>query len=60
MATFTVTKTVQYIYTIEAANANDAELFATVKSEALADQASLLDVSAESDQEYEASIKGEI
>jgi hypothetical protein len=60
MATFTVTKTVQYIYTIEAANANDAELFATVKSEALADQASLLDVSAESDQEYEASIRGEI
>jgi hypothetical protein len=60
MATFTVTKTVQYIYTIEAANANDAELFATVKSEALADQASLLDVNAESDQEYEASIRGEI
>jgi len=60
MATFTVTKTVQYIYTIEAANADDAELFATVKSEALADQASLLDVNAESDQEYEASIRGEI
>jgi hypothetical protein len=60
MATFTVTKTVQYIYTIEAANANDAELFAAVKSEALADQASLLDVNAESDQEYEASIRGEI
>ena len=60
MATFTVTKTVQYIYTIVAANANDAELFATVKSEALADQASLLDVVAESEADYAASIGGEL
>ncbi len=60
MATFTVTKTVEYIYTIEAKTAQDAELFATVRSEALADQATLLDVNAESDQEYESSIRGDI
>jgi hypothetical protein len=58
MKTYTVTKTVQYIYTIEAANAQDAELFASVRSEDQAFQASLLDVSAESDEEYEASIEG--
>jgi len=58
MQTYTVTKTVQYIYTIEAESAENAELFATVRSEAQAFQASLLDVSAESNEEYEASIKG--
>ena len=60
MTTFTVTKTVEYIYTIEAATAEDAELFAMVRSEDQAFQATLLDVSAESDEEYEASIKGAI
>jgi hypothetical protein len=58
MTTFTVTKTVEYIYTIEAASAADAELFATVRSEDQAFQASLIDVSAESDEEYQASIEG--
>jgi hypothetical protein len=58
MQTYTVTKTVQYIYTIEAESAENAELFATVRSEEQAFQASLLDVSAESNEEYEASIKG--
>ena len=57
MTTFTVTKTVEYIYTIEAATAEDAELFATVRSEDQAFQATLLDVSAESDEEYQLSIK---
>lgn len=47
MKTFTVTKTVEYIYTIEAKNAEDAELFASLRSEAQAFQATLLDVSAE-------------
>ena len=60
MTTFTVTKTVQYIYTIEAESAENAELFATVRSEAQAFQASLLEVSAESNEEYEASIKGAV
>ena len=60
MATFTVTKTVEYIYTIEAKTAQDAELFATVRSEALADQATLLDVVAESEADYAASIGGEL
>ena len=58
MTTFTVTKTVEYIYTIEAKTAKDAELFAIVRSEAQAFQATLLDVSAESDEEYQASIEG--
>jgi hypothetical protein len=58
MPFFTVTKTVEYLYTIEAANADDAELFASVRSEEQAFQASLIDVSAESDAEYEASIEG--
>lgn len=58
MKTYTVRKTVEYIYTIEAQNADDAELFATVQSENLAFQATLLDVSAESDDEYQSSIKG--
>ena len=57
MTTFTVTKTVEYIYTIEAATAEDAELFATVRSEDQAFQATLLDVNAESDEEYQTSIK---
>ena len=56
MQTYTVTKTVQYIYTIEAESAENAELFATVRSEAQAFQASLLDVSAESNEEYEANL----
>jgi len=47
MKTFTVTKTVEYIYTIEAKTAEDAELFASLRSEAQAFQAKLLDVSAE-------------
>ena len=59
MKTFTVTKTVEYIYTIEAKNAEDAELFASLRSEAQAFQATLLDVNAESDEEYQASIEGE-
>jgi hypothetical protein len=59
MNTYTVKKTVEYIYTIEAQNAKDAELFASVKAENLAFQSTLLDVSAESDEEYEASINGE-
>jgi hypothetical protein len=58
MTTYTVTKTVEYIYTIEAANASDAELFASVRSEDQAFQASLIHVSAESDEEYQASIQG--
>jgi hypothetical protein len=58
MKTFTVTKTVEYIYTIEAKTAEDAELFASLRSEAQAFQATLLDVSAESDDEYQASIEG--
>ena len=58
MPVYTVRKTVEYIYTIEAKNADDAELFATVRSEEQAFQASLLDVSAESNEEYEASIRG--
>jgi hypothetical protein len=57
MQTYTVTKTVQYIYTIEAESAENAELFATVRSEEQAFQASLLDVSAESNEEYEASLE---
>jgi hypothetical protein len=57
MTTYTVTKTVEYIYTIEAATAEDAELFATVRSEDQAFQATLLDVNAESDEEYQTSIK---
>jgi len=60
MQTYTVTKTVEYIYTIEAESAENAELFATVRSEAQAFQASLLEVSAESNEEYEASIKGAV
>ena len=58
MQTYTVTKTVQYIYTIEAESAEDAELFAMVRSEDQAFKVTLLDVSAESDEEYEASVKG--
>jgi hypothetical protein len=58
MTTYTVKKIVEYIYTIEAASAEDAELFATVRSEDQAYQASLIDVSAESDEEYQASISG--
>lgn len=57
MTTYTVTKTVEYLYTIEAKTAEDAELFATVRSEDQAFQASLIDVSAESDEEYQLSIK---
>lgn len=57
MTTYTVTKTVEYLYTIEAKTAEDAELFATVRSENQAFQASLIDVSAESDEEYQLSIK---
>lgn len=58
MPFFTVTKTVEYVYTIEAANADDAILFASVRAENLAFQSTLLDVVAESDDEYEASMKG--
>lgn len=58
MPIFTVKKTVEYIYTIEAKNADDAELFATVRAENLAFQSTLLDVIAESNDEYEASIEG--
>ena len=57
MTTYTVTKTIEYIYTIEAKNAEDAELFATVRSENQAFQSSLIDVSAESDEEYQLSIE---
>jgi hypothetical protein len=56
---FTVTKTVEYLYMIEAKSEEDAELFATVRSEDQAFQATLLNVSAESDEEYQASIKGD-
>jgi hypothetical protein len=59
MTTYTVTKVVEYMYTIEASSAEDAELFATVRSEDQAYQASLIEVSAESNDEYELSIKGE-
>lgn len=57
MTTYTVTKTIEYIYTIEAKTAEDAELFATVRSENQAFQSSLIDVSAESDEEYQLSIE---
>jgi hypothetical protein len=57
MTTYTVTKTIEYIYTIEAKTAKDAELFATVRSENQAFQSSLIDVSAESDEEYQLSIE---
>ena len=56
---FTVTKTVEYLYSIEAKSEEDAELFATVRSEDQAFQATLLNVSAESEEEYQASIKGD-
>lgn len=56
---YTVTKTVEYLYTIEAKSEEDAELFATVRSEDQAFQATLLNVSAESEEEYQASIKGD-
>lgn len=57
MTTYTVTKIVEYLYTIEAKTAEDAELFAIVRSENQAFQASLIDVSAESDEEYQLSIE---
>ena len=57
MTTYTVTKTIEYIYTIEAKTAEDAELFATVRSENQAFQCSFIDVSAESDEEYQLSIE---
>jgi len=57
MTTFTVTKTIEYIYTIEAKSAEDARLFAFVRSEDEAFQSTLIDVIAESDEEYETSIK---
>jgi hypothetical protein len=56
---YTVTKTIEYLYTIEAKNEEDAELFATVRSEDQAFQATLLNVSAESEEEYQLSIKGD-
>ena len=56
---FTVTKTVEYLCSIEAKSEEDAELFATVRSEDQAFQATLLNVSAESEEEYQASIKGD-
>lgn len=58
MPTFTVTKIVEYIYTIEAKTAWDAELFASVRSEDQAFQASQVSVWAESNDEFEASIRG--
>jgi hypothetical protein len=58
MTTFTVTKTVEYFYTIEADSAEQAESLASQFDELAAYQCTTLDMYAESDIEFEASIKG--
>jgi hypothetical protein len=60
MATFTVTKTVQYIYTIDAKSHGDAEKIAAFLTPDEADQWTILELCAESDADYAASIGGAI
>ena len=58
MQTFTVIKTVEYQYTIEAESVEAAEKLAIDYGTIEANQWTNLDIVAESNEEYEASIKG--
>jgi hypothetical protein len=58
MQTFTVTKTVEYHYTIEAESVEEAERLASDFGTIEASQWTVLDIAAESNEEYEQSIEG--
>jgi len=58
MTIFTVTKTVEYYYTIEADSAEQAEKLAFDFGTIEAFGWTVLDIAAESDEEYEESISG--
>jgi hypothetical protein len=58
MQTFTVIKTVEYHYTIEAESIEEAERLASDFGTIEANQWTTLDVAAESNEEYEQSIEG--
>ena len=58
MQTYTVTKTVEYFYTIEADTAEQAEKLVSNFGTIEANQWTILDIVAESNEEYEASIEG--
>jgi len=60
MQEFIVTKTVQYVFTIEAENAEKAENIAAHLTPDDADQWTILELCAESDADYAASIGGSI
>jgi len=56
MQNFTVTKMVEYIFTIEAGSHSDAEKIAAFLESNDADQWTILDINAENDDEFAASI----
>ena len=58
MQTYTVTKTVEYFYTIEADTAEQAEKLVSNFGTIETNQWTILDIVAESNEEYEASIEG--
>ena len=58
MQNFTVTKTVEYIFTIEAGSRHDAEKIAAFLESNDADQWTILDVNSETDDEFAASLRG--
>jgi hypothetical protein len=58
MQTFTVLKTVEYLYTVEAESADEAERLVNDYGTIEANHWTVLDISAESDDEYESSIEG--
>ena len=58
MKTYTVTKTVEYLYTIEAESEDQAEQLASDYGTIEASQWTILDIAAESSEDYEESIEG--
>jgi hypothetical protein len=58
MKTFFVTKTVKMLFTIEADDADHAERLISDFYESEADCSTIVDIVAESDDEYESSIEG--
>ena len=58
MKTYYVTKTVEMLFTVQANNADEAERMMLDSYESEADSSTILSIVAESNEEYEASIKG--